>query len=127
MSVFYGLRFSVSPVLRIQNQTKNPNNPLITTTFGTDELILDALNHHVGSSSGSAAAQLMMAELVWGARLLTKNGQPILLGGGNLNQLDHLDISQVNSRIAKTEILIASDVTNPLTGKNGASAVFGPR
>ncbi|WP_281165122.1 glycerate kinase family protein [Liquorilactobacillus sicerae] len=116
----------------IQYVTDQTHNPLITTTFGTGELILDALNHHVkriilgigGSATNDGGAGMAQA---LGARLLTKNGQPILLGGGNLNQLDHLDISQVDSRIAKTEILIASDVTNPLTGKNGASAVFGPQ
>lgn len=116
----------------IQYVTDQTHNPLVTTTYGTGELMLDALNHHVkriilgigGSATNDGGAGMAQA---LGARLLTKDGRPIPLGGGNLNQLDHLDISPIDPRIAKTEILIAFDVTNPLTGKNGASAVFGPQ
>ncbi len=49
-------------------------------------------------------------------------------GGGALGQLDHIDVNDMDPRIKTTQVLIAaSDVTNPLTGKDGASAVFGPQ
>ncbi len=62
-----------------------------------------------------------------GAELLDDGGQAIQLGGGNLNHLKQIKVTQIDPRIKKTEIIIASDVTNPLIGKRGASAVFGPQ
>ncbi|MBS1156399.1 MAG: glycerate kinase [Proteobacteria bacterium] len=107
-------------------------NPLITTTFGTGELIRDALNagvRHIilgigGSATndgGSGMAQAL------GAHLRDKNGKEIGFGGGALNRLDSIDISGLDSRLASCQIEVACDVTNPLIGPKGASAIFGPQ
>ncbi|WP_411163288.1 glycerate kinase [Lactobacillus johnsonii] len=109
---------------------KKKRNPMITTTFGTGELIRDALDHNVkeiiiglgGSSTndgGSGMAQAL------GAKLLDQNNHQIPFGGGNLDKLDKIDISNLDSRLQDVKIILASDVTNPLIGKEGASRVFG--
>lgn len=109
---------------------KKKRNPMITTTFGTGELIRDALDHNVkeiiiglgGSSTndgGSGMAQAL------GAKLLDQNNNQISFGGGNLDKLDKIDISNLDSRLQDVKIILASDVTNPLIGKDGASRVFG--
>ena len=111
---------------------KKKCNPMITTTFGTGELIRDALDHNVkeiiiglgGSSTndgGSGMAQAL------GAKLLDQNNHQIPFGGGNLDKLDKIDISNLDSRLQDVKIILASDVTNPLIGKDGASRVFGPQ
>ena len=116
----------------IQYVTKTTRNPLKATTFGTGELILKALDQGVdrliigigGSATNDGGAGMAQA---LGAELLDDGGQAIQLGGGNLNQLKQIRVNQIDPRIKKTEIIIASDVTNPLIGKQGASAVFGPQ
>lgn len=111
---------------------KKKRNPMITTTFGTGELIRDALDHNVkeiiiglgGSSTndgGSGMAQAL------GAKLLDQNNHQIPFGGGNLDKLDKIDVSNLDSRLRDVKIILASDVTNPLIGKDGASRVFGPQ
>lgn len=107
-------------------------NPLVTTTYGTGELILDALDHQVkkiilgigGSATNDGGAG--MAQAI-GVRLLDAAGNEFPGGGGALNNLRHIDMSHVDPRIATTEILVASDVAVPLVGPKGASAVFGPQ
>lgn len=107
-------------------------NPLKTTTFGTGELIKNALDHGVekiivglgGSSTndgGSGMAQAL------GARLLDENGHEIKFGGGNLDKLVRIDTTNLDPRLKRIKIILASDVTNPLVGKEGASVVFGPQ
>ena len=111
---------------------KKKRNPMITTTFGTGELIRDALDHNVkeiiiglgGCSTtdgGSGRAQAL------GGKLLDQNKNQISFGGGNLDKLDKIDISDLDSRLQDVKIILASDVTNPLIGKDGASRVFGPQ
>ena len=105
-----------------------------TTTFGTGELINAALKHDVtrviiglgGSSTydgGSGMAQAI------GVKFFDHNDHEITqkLGGGDLKQITRIDTIDINSKIKKTKFLLASDVTNPLTGTNGASYVFGPQ
>ncbi len=105
-----------------------------TTTFGTGELINAALKHDVtrviiglGGSitndGGSGMAQAI------GVKFFDHNDHEITqkLGGGDLKQITRIDTIDINSKIKKTKFLLASDVTNPLTGTNGASYVFGPQ
>lgn len=114
----------------IQYVDEQTHNPLVTTTYGTGELILDALNHGIsqiilglgGSATNDGGAGMAQA---LGAHLLDANNQEIKPGGGNLDKLDHISTTCLDPRLANTKILIASDVTNPLTGKEGASTVFG--
>lgn len=116
----------------IQFVNEQTRNPLITTTYGTGELILKALDQGIsklilgigGSATNDGGAG--MAQAI-GAQLLDQAGNQIEVGGGQLDQLEKIDISKVDPRIKDLEILIASDVTNPLVGPDGASAVFGPQ
>ena len=62
-----------------------------------------------------------------GVRFLKADGRPCSPGGGGLGELKRIDLSGLDQRIADTEILVACDVTNPLTGPDGASATYGPQ
>ncbi len=107
-------------------------NPLKTTTYGTGELIRAALDHGVsriiigigGSATVDGGAGMAQA---LGAQLLDKNGRNIGFGGGELARLEKIDLTTLDSRIEKTEVIVASDVANPLVGKKGAARVFGPQ
>ncbi|MEW4228557.1 glycerate kinase [Priestia megaterium] len=107
-------------------------NPLITTTRGTGELILKALNHKVkhiiigigGSATNDGGTGMAKA---LGAKLLDANGAEIKEGGGSLAQLASIDLTNLDSRLAEVKVEVACDVDNPLTGETGASAVFGPQ
>ncbi len=105
-----------------------------TTTFGTGELINAALKHDVtrviiglgGSSTNDGGSG--MAQAI-GVKFFDHNDHEITqkLGGGDLKQITRIDTIDINPKIKKTKFLLASDVTNPLTGTNGASYVFGPQ
>ncbi|MCT8348158.1 glycerate kinase [Photorhabdus temperata] len=107
-------------------------NPLITTTYGTGELILAAVDKGVskiilgigGSATNDGGAGMMQA---LGARLLDDCGEELRAGGAALSQLAEIDLSGLDSRLGQTEIIVACDVSNPLCGEFGASAVFGPQ
>lgn len=60
-----------------------------------------------------------------GAHLLDSSGQELPVGGGALKDLARIDVSELDPRLKQVEIILASDVTNPLTGPQGASYVFG--
>lgn len=62
-----------------------------------------------------------------GARFLDRNGQELAEGGGALEGLDRIDLSGLDPRLARAEFLVASDVTAPLCGPQGASLVFSPQ
>jgi len=110
--------------------TFDERNPLITTTYGTGELIIDALNKGclnfiigLGGSAtndgGSGMAQAL------GVSLLDENGNEVGMGGGELSKINSIDISGMDQRIRNAEFLAACDVDNPLCGEKGASAVYG--
>ncbi|MDF2857977.1 MAG: glycerate kinase [Neobacillus sp.] len=112
--------------------TKETKNPLITTTFGTGELIRDCLEKGItdiilgiGGSATNDGGTGMAAAL--GYKFLDKEGNELPLGGGYLGELNTIDTSDVNPQLKKINIIVASDVTNPLCGERGASAVFGPQ
>lgn len=107
-------------------------NPLITTTFGTGQLILAALNSGasriilgIGGSATVDGGQGMLQAL--GVRFLDAKGNMVKLGGGYLNEIVKIDISYLDKRICDLEILVASDVDNPLCGANGAAYIYGPQ
>uniref|UniRef100_C5D9V8 Glycerate kinase n=1 Tax=Geobacillus sp. (strain WCH70) TaxID=471223 RepID=C5D9V8_GEOSW len=107
-------------------------NPLVTTTRGTGELILAALDEgaeHIiigigGSATNDGGAGMIQA---LGGRLLNRHGQEIGPGGGSLSELADIDLSGLDQRLKCVKIEVACDVDNPLTGPKGASAVFGPQ
>ncbi|MEE3608855.1 glycerate kinase [Avibacterium paragallinarum] len=107
-------------------------NPLKTTSFGTGELILNALKYGVkkiilgigGSATNDAGVGMLQA---LGARFLNAENQSLGDGGEQLIHTAHIDLSQLDSRLAQVQIEVACDVNNPLCGETGASAVFGPQ
>ncbi len=106
--------------------------PLTATTYGTGELLLAALDagarnivFGVGGSATNDGGAGMLAAL--GARFLDRAGEPVAPGGGPLAGLATADLSGLDPRLAATEIVLASDVDNPLTGPKGAPAVYGPQ
>ncbi|PYZ77624.1 glycerate kinase [Citrobacter koseri] len=107
-------------------------DPLKTTSWGTGELIRHALDvgvEHIiiglgGSATNDGGAGMVQA---LGAKLLDAQHQEITQGGAALEALSKIDISGIDKRLAACRIEVACDVTNPLTGKEGASAVFGPQ
>src|SRR3970282_1872011 len=62
-----------------------------------------------------------------GVRLLDAEGREIVPGGAGLLDLARIDASRLNPAVRRTRIVVATDVDNPLTGPQGASAVFGPQ
>lgn len=107
-------------------------NPLNTTSWGTGELIRCALDSGVksiligigGSATNDGGIGMVQA---LGARLLDSDGEPLGLGGREVARLASIDISGLDKRLQDCRIEVACDVTNLLTGKEGASAVFGPQ
>ena len=107
-------------------------NPLRTSTFGVGELIkrtLDAGYRRMliglgGSSTNDGAAGVASA---LGVRLLDANDGEVAPGGEALLNLAKIDLSGLDPRVRETEIIAATDVTNPLCGPTGASATFGPQ
>lgn len=139
VSAFYGVLgdqqtavIEMSAASGIQFVTTETKNLLITTTYGTGQLIKDALDRGMrrfiiglgGSATNDGGAG--MAEAL-GVRFLDENGQQIARGGAALATLHEIDMSNLDPRVAESEFLLASDVTNPLVGETGASAVFGPQ
>ncbi|MCD9529857.1 glycerate kinase [Photobacterium carnosum] len=113
----------VSPDLR---------NPMLTTSYGTGELILAALDHgvdHIIVGIGGSATNdggIGMAQAL-GVQLLDNKGQALGFGGQALAQLASIDITTVDPRLAHIKLEVACDVDNPLCGKKGASHIFGPQ
>lgn len=107
-------------------------DPKATTSYGTGELIRAALDAGAetiivglgGSATNDAGAGLLQA---LGVRLLDKNGNDLAHGGAALANLTTIDISTMDPALKNVAITAACDVTNPLTGPTGASAVFGPQ
>lgn len=102
------------------------------TSFGTGELIIAALDAGatqiilgVGGSACTDGGAGMLQGL--GVRLLDAQGAENPRGGGPLASLETVDLSGLDSRIASTSFTLAADVENPLTGSNGAAAVFAPQ
>jgi glycerate 2-kinase len=107
-------------------------NPLVTTTFGTGQLIKAALDRGcrkiiigIGGSATNDGGVGMAQAL--GVHFYNDHDDEISFGGGQLGQISRIDMSGIDPRIADCDFIIASDVTNPLCGPEGASAVFGPQ
>ena len=107
-------------------------NPRVTSTEGTGEIIVEALNRGftriivgLGGSATNDAGVGMARAL--GARFLDAENRPLPAGGAALARLARIDVSQLHLKLSDTTIVGATDVTNPLCGPTGASAVYGPQ
>lgn len=107
-------------------------NPMITTTRGTGELIRAALDEGAEAVflgiGGSATTDggIGMAEAL-GARFLDERGGPVGHGGNALERVRSIDTTAIDPRIRRVPISCACDVANPLTGSDGAAAVYSPQ
>lgn len=107
-------------------------NPLLASSRGTGELIRSALNAGYrkfliclgGSATNDAGTGILSA---LGYRLLDADGMPLPDGGSFLQKLHLIDTSLADRRLQNATFTVACDVTNPLCGPNGASALFGPQ
>lgn len=107
-------------------------NPLLTTSYGTGELIKATLEQHIehliigigGSATNDGGAGMLQA---LGVRCLDQHGQEIGRGGGALSDLTTIDVSGLDPRLTALRLEVACDVDNPLCGALGASAIFGPQ
>ncbi len=137
ISAFYGLleggHTAVIEIAAASGLHLVPNEsraPLLTHSYGSGELILDALNHGVskiilglgGSATIDGGVGMMIA---LGVGFYGKGGNAIKLGGQGLSELTSIDCSNIDERLKRVDFELACDVDNPLCGKNGASFVFG--
>ncbi len=112
--------------------TMAERNPWKTTSYGTGELIKAALDNQCatiilgigGSATNDAGVGMAMA---LGAKFFDENNQPLSWGGSEVGKIRKIDLSTMDPRIFSTKIKVACDVTNPLTGTNGASAIYAPQ
>ncbi|MDR0623149.1 MAG: glycerate kinase [Treponema sp.] len=107
-------------------------NPLKATSRGTGELIAAALDSGaqeliigIGGSATNDGGIGMISAL--GFKVLDSRGQPVGEGGGALEKTAAVDTAGADRRLKEVSIKVACDVTNPLLGPRGASAVFGPQ
>ena len=108
------------------------NDPLTASTYGTGQLIAAALDAGakniilgIGGSATNDGAAGALAAL--GAKFTDAAGKPLPPGGAALAGLAAVDVARLAERLQGISIDIASDVANPLCGRNGASAVYGPQ
>ena len=107
-------------------------DPMVTTTYGLGEAIRHALDAGFqrfivgigGSATNDGGAGMAQA---LGVQLRDQEGRALPFGGAALAKLDRIDMSGLDSRAREAQFLVASDVNNPLTGPEGASAIYGPQ
>ena len=107
-------------------------NPMNTTTFGVGELILDAIErgcrHFIVGIGGSATNDGGVGMLqALGYDFVTREGKTISYGGNGLRELASIKETNVHPKLKECTFKVACDVTNPLCGENGSSAIFGPQ
>ncbi|QTL99346.1 glycerate kinase [Iocasia frigidifontis] len=107
-------------------------DPSITTTYGTGELIKHALDQGIeeliigigGSATNDAGVGMAQA---LGASFRDEDGQEIGFGGGELDKIKEIDLSNLDKRIKRLSVNVACDVNNPLYGPEGAAYIYGPQ
>lgn len=110
----------------------NERNPLVTSTYGTGEMILHALNRGcrnfligIGGSATNDGGMGMLSAL--GYRFLDKQGNQLIGNGASLMEIASIDDTRLHPAIREARFTVACDVTNPLYGKNGAAYIFAPQ
>lgn len=107
-------------------------NPLKATTYGTGELIMEAMKLGCrrivigigGSATNDCGAGMAQA---LGYKLLDGSGNEVGFGGGELFKVEHIVKSPIKDKLDGLEIVVACDVSNPLCGEYGASSIYGPQ
>jgi glycerate kinase len=110
----------------------SPETALAAHTWGVGELLADALLHGarrlvltVGGTASTDGGAGMLGAL--GAGVLDAFGAPVGLGGGTLTRVASTELGPARDRLGDVTVAVATDVTNPLLGPEGAAAVFGPQ
>ena len=139
VKTFFGLvnndstaMIEVAAASGLQLVPMDQRNPMLTSSYGTGEIILAALNQGVqhfvlglgGSATNDGGVGLLGA---LGAKFLNASGGEIPLTGGGLADLAHIDLQGFDPRLKDAHFDVACDVDNPLCGPEGASAIFGPQ
>jgi glycerate kinase len=107
-------------------------NPMLASTIGTGQLIQSAIDYGCkkiyigigGSATNDGGAGMAK---VLGAKLMDEDGEEIDDGAMHLSKIASIDLSGFDPRINDCEIIVISDVQNPLCGENGASYIYGPQ
>jgi glycerate kinase len=123
---------AASGLARLAPDERTPDSVRRASTRGTGELLHAALDAGVqrvtiglgGSATNDGGGGLLRA---LGARFLDAAGEELSEGGAALAQLDRIDASGLDPRLREVQLVVASDVTNPLCGPRGASATYGPQ
>ncbi len=107
-------------------------NPWIATSYGTGELIREALDQGcrdiilgIGGSATNDCGTGMAEAL--GAKFLGPDEWPVPRGGGALDSVSRIEVGEMDPRLKETRVVAACDVANPLTGPEGASRVYAPQ
>lgn len=107
-------------------------NPLYTSTFGTGQMIADALGRGcttilmgIGGSATNDGGMGLLSAL--GVRFIDEGGSELTPCGESLEKIAAIDLSGMDSRARTATFRIACDVDNPLYGPDGAACVFGPQ
>jgi glycerate kinase len=123
---------AASGLARLAPEERTPANARLASTRGTGRLVRAALDADatrlvvgLGGSATTDGGAGLLVEL--GLRLLDARGDDLPDGGGALAGLDHVDLDGLDRRLNHVEVVIASDVTSPLTGPRGAAATFSPQ
>lgn len=135
---FYGIINNKTAVIEMAAASGLPivpmdkRNPMNTTTYGVGELISDAVKRGIrdfvigiGGSATNDGGLGMLSAL--GVKFTDKYGKNCGIFGRDLFNVENIDISGIPDGVKESSFKIACDVNNPLCGKNGASAVFGPQ
>lgn len=134
----YGMINETTTVIEIASAsgltllTPSERNPMLTTTYGTGELILDALGRGcrkiilgLGGSATTDGATGLLSAL--GYRFLDSRGNPLFGCGESLGKITRIDAENLTRLLRGVEIILASDVRSPLCGPLGAAAMFAPQ
>lgn len=105
-------------------------NPMLTSTYGTGQMIADALDRgadeiYIGVGGSATNDGGMGMAMALGVRFLDKEGQELLPKAASLAKIETIDISHLHPKLQETRIRILSDVKNPLCGLEGASYIYG--
>ncbi|HJP72347.1 MAG TPA: glycerate kinase [Candidatus Limnocylindria bacterium] len=123
---------AASGLARLSSDERTPENARAASTRGTGDLVRAALDAGVeritiglGGSATTDGGSGMLRQL--GLSLLDDDGEELADGGAALARIGPISGGEVDPRLARTKVVIASDVSNPLTGPRGAAATYGPQ
>lgn len=123
---------AASGLARLAPEERTAGNAALASTRGTGDLVRAALDAGIervtiglgGSATTDGGSGLLRA---LGARFLSADGSDVPDGGGALARLATIDGAGLDPRLAEVQLVVASDVTNPLVGSRGAAATYGPQ